>query len=55
MISTVASQLERPGYDSWARALVVAHCMSLYVLPVSAWGPSGYSSLLLQSKDMQVS
>ena len=51
MVSTAASQLQGPGFDSQLGSLSV---WSLYILPVSAWVSSGCSGFLPQSNDVHV-
>ena len=51
VVSTAASQLQGPGFDSRLWSLSV---WSLYVLPVPAWVSSGCSSFLPQSKDVRI-
>ena len=51
MVSTAASQLQGPGFDSRLGSLSV---WSLHILLVSAWVSSGCSGFLPQSKDVQV-
>ena len=51
VISTAASQLQGPGFDSRLGSLSV---WSLHILLVSAWVSSGCSGFLPQSKDVRV-
>jgi len=51
VVSTVASQLQGPGFNSSLASLSV---WSLHVLPISAWVSSGCFVFLPLLKDMQV-
>jgi len=51
VVSTAASQLQGPGFDSRLEYLSV---WSLHILPVSAWVSSGCSGCLPQSNDVRV-
>ena len=51
VVSTAASQLQGPGFDSRLGSLSV---WSLHILLVSAWVSSGCSGFLPQSKDVRV-
>jgi len=51
VVSTAASQLQGPGFDSLLGSLSV---WSLHILTVSAWVSYGCSGFLLHSKDVQV-
>src|SRR4029434_1632471 len=50
VVSTVASQQEGPGFESWS--FQVLSVLSLHVLPVPAWVYSGYSGFPHHHKDM---
>ena len=51
MVSTAASQLQGPAFDSQLGSLSV---WSLHILLVSVWVSSGCSGFLPQSKDVRV-
>ena len=51
MVSTAASQLQGPGFNSRLGSLSM---WSLHILPMSVWVSSGCSGFLPQPKDVRV-